>query len=384
LAIAAQPVTADTPEARRYNRIRRRLSVLDMLLGLGLLTLLLATGWTRGLRDAAFHLAGQRYTLALFCYVLEFLLLFKVAGIGLDIYSFRLEHRFHLSNQSAGSWLWDQVKSFALSLLLVTVLAEFVYNTMRAAPNHWWLISWGVFMGLFLLLAQLAPVLLFPVFYKFEPLKNDALRQRLVRLSERAGTGVRGVYEWKLSEKSNKANAALAGLGRTRRIILADTLLNNYSDDEIEAVLAHELGHHVHRHIVWSLLLQVGVTFVGFYLANLALRYAVDRRKMFEFISDFADLPLLVLVSSALSLALSPVLNAWSRHNERQADRYAWRSIPDVGPFVSSMNKLAGQNLAERSPSRVVELLFHSHPSITKRIAAAEDWQRQRSSELAG
>jgi STE24 endopeptidase len=197
-----------------------------------------------------------------------------------------------------------------------------------------------------------------------------------VRLGERAGTRVRGVYKWKLSEKSKKANAALTGLGHTRRIILADTLLDNYSPDEIEAVLAHELGHHVHRHILKSIGVQAGTTFVGFWAANLVLRYSIDRLHMFETLSDFANLPLLVLVSTVLSFLLMPALNAYSRYNERQADRYAFRSIPTVEPFLSAMNKLADQNLAERTPSKFVEWFFHSHPAISRRVAAAEAWAK--------
>jgi STE24 endopeptidase len=227
-------------------------------------------------------------------------------------------------------------------------------------------------------MAQLAPLILFPIFYKFEPLQNEELKARLVRLSERAGTRVRGVYQWKLSEKSRKANAALTGLGNTRRIILADTLLDNYSPDEIEAVLAHELGHHAHRHIMKSIVVQAGTTLLGFWAANWVLHYAVDRLHMFETLSDFANLPLLVLVTTLLSFVLLPALNAYSRFNERQADRYAFQSIARVGPFISSMNKLADQNLAERAPSRWVEWFFHSHPAISKRVKAAETWAKAR------
>jgi STE24 endopeptidase len=226
------------------------------------------------------------------------------------------------------------------------------------------------------LLAQLAPVVLFPIFYKFEPLQDEELKSRLVRLGERAGTRVRGVYKWHLSEKSKKANAALTGLGNTRRIILADTLLDNYSADEIEAVLAHELGHHVHKHILKGIGVQAGVTLIGFWAANWALHYSIDRWHMFETISDFANLPLLVLIFTLLSFLLMPALNAFSRYNERQADRYAFESIASVAPFVSSMNKLAEQNLAERTPSRWVEWWFHSHPAIARRVAAAEAWSR--------
>jgi STE24 endopeptidase len=226
-------------------------------------------------------------------------------------------------------------------------------------------------------LAQIAPVVLFPLFYKFHPLENEDLRERLVRLSEKAGTRVRGVYEWKLSEKSRKANAALTGLGRTRRIILADTLLENYSPEEIESILAHELGHHVHRHIVKGIAVQVVITFFGFWATAALLRYAVEQQHMFETLSDFANLPLLALVSTVMSLALMPALNAYSRHNERQADLYALQSIPDVAPFISSMEKLAQQNLAERRPSKFVEWLFHSHPATWRRIRAAELFSRR-------
>ena len=231
-------------------------------------------------------------------------------------------------------------------------------------------------------MAQLAPVVLFPIFYKFEPLENEDLRRRLVQLSERAGTRVRGVYRWQLSDKSKKANAALTGLGRTRRIILADTLLDNYGAEEIEAVLAHELGHHVHRHILKSILVQAGVTLFGFWVANFVLHYAVDHH-MFEQLSDFADLPLLALTASVVSLVLMPALNAYSRYNERQADRYAFESIASVEPFISSMNKLAQQNLAERTPARWVEVLFHSHPSISKRLAAARAWSEAQEAHIS-
>jgi STE24 endopeptidase len=368
--------STDTPEARRYNRIRRWLSVADFIIGLLMLIVLLATGWTGSLRDLAYRAAAQSYSLAVFFYVAMLLILSKFLGAGLDYYSFRLEHRYHLSNQKLRSWLWDEFKGWLVGLVLATILVEVLYFTVRQWPQHWWLITWAIFMGLFIFFAQIAPIVLLPLFYKFEPLEREELKQRLVRLSERAGTRVRGVYEWKLSEKSKKANAALTGLGATRRIILADNLLNNYSDDEIEAVLAHELGHHVHKHIPKSIVMQVAITFVGFWAANLVLRDAVDQQHMFETLSDFASLPLLVLVSTVLSFILMPVLNAYSRFNERQADRYCFRSISSVAPFISSMNKLADQNLAERAPSKWVEWFFHSHPAITKRVAAAESWAR--------
>ena len=364
----ASPITAqpDSPEARRYNRIRRWLGIADFAVGFGLLMILLLTGWTGNLRDLALDLGRQYYTVALVFYVVMLILLTKVIGIGLEYYGYRVERNYHLSNQKLPGWLWDQFKGFLVTVILAAIAAVVLYSILRQFAQHWWVLAWVVFLGLFVLMAQVAPVVLFPIFYKFEPLKNEDLKARLVRLSERAGTRVRGVYKWNLSEKSNKANAALTGLGSTRRIILADTLLDNYSPEEIESVLAHELGHHVHRHILKSIGVQAIVTLAGFWTANFVLHFAVDRLHMFESLADFANMPLLLM----------PALNAYSRFNERQADRYAFRSISTVTPFISSMNKLASQNLAERTPSRLVEWLFHSHPAISRRVQAAEAWSK--------
>ena len=367
----------DTAEARRYNRIRRWLGIGEFAISLALLVVLVITGWTFKLQNLA-YMGGllQSYSLALFVYVIMLLVIGKVLGLGMDYYSFRLEHRYQLSNQKFRGWAWDEVKGFLVSAILAAILVELLYFVIRQFSQHWWLVAWVGFLGVMVLLAQLAPVVLFPIFYKFEPLQDEELKLRLVRLGERAGTRVRGVYKWHLSQKSKKANAALTGLGNTRRIILADTLLDNYSADEVEAVLAHELGHHVHKHILKSIGVQAAVTMLGFWAANWTLHYAVERRHIFVSLSDFANLPLLVLIFAVLSFLLMPALNAFSRFNERQADRYAFENIASVAPFISSMNKLAEQNLAERTPSRWVEWWFHSHPAVARRVAAAEQWDK--------
>ncbi len=373
----------DSPEAREYNRTKRWLEIGDLAVSFGFLVALLATGWTNSLRDWAVRLGRDHYALQLFFYVLFLSVLSKMLGFGLDFYGFRLEHRFNLSNQRLGSWLKDAAKGWVLGLVIGAVLCEIIYGLIRTSPANWWIFAWLIFLGLLIFFAQIAPVVLFPLFYKFVPLQNESLKERLMRLGERAGARVRGVYEWKLSEKTKKANAALTGLGNTRRIILADTLLENYSDDEIEAVLAHELGHHVHGHILKSILVEAVVTLAGFWLANQVLRYAIDQQNMFEHMSDFANLPLLVLVSTGLSVLLMPAFNAYSRYTERQADLYCWKSVASIAPYVSAMEKLNQQNLSESHPSRLVEILFHSHPPISKRIAAAEEWARKHRPSLA-
>ena len=381
MATTSIPRPADSPEVRRYNRIQRWLGLTDAVIGFALLVVLLVTGWTGKLRDWSYLGAHQYYFLAVFLYVLMFSIIAKVISAPFDFIGFRLEHQYHLSNQKLRGWLWDECKGWLVGLLLGASMVEIVYAIIRIAPQRWWIIAWAVFVGLFLLLAQLAPVVLMPIFYKFQPLDNDALRERLTKLGERAGTRVRGVYEWKLSEKSKKANAALTGLGSTRRIILSDTLLQHYSDDEIEAVLAHELGHHVHRHILKGILTQVAITFVGFWLINQVLRFVIAKdwfAALGPRLYDFANLPLIVLVATLLGFLLMPALNAISRRHEREADRYAWESIPAIAPFITSMQKLANQNLAEREPSKFIECIFHSHPSIGKRIAAAESWANKQ------
>lgn len=373
----ASPV-GDSPEARRYNRINRYLSVADAMLGLELMLVLLLSGATNTLRDFAFQIGSESYPLALFFFVLMLSILGKLLSLALDYYSYRLEREYQLSNQKLGAWLWDEVKGFLVSFAISVLLAELLYFAIRQWPQAWWIICWAFFLALFVLFAQLAPVVLFPIFYHFKPLENESLRERLTVLSTRAGTRVRGVYEWMLSEKSNKANAALTGLGNTRRIILADNLLANYSNDEIEAVLAHELGHHVHKHILKSIVVQAVISFFGFWALKLVVRYSYQSANWFHSQYDFANLPLIVLVASGLTLFLIPALNAYSRFNERQADRYAWQNIASIDPFVTAMNKLAEQNLAERNPPRWVEILFHSHPAVGKRIAAAEAWSAKQ------
>lgn len=372
------PQVQDSPETREYNRLSRRLTIADALFGVAMLAIVLVTGWSAAFRNITFRVTGgSNYVLALFLYVLILLTISRVLSFPLDYYGFQLEHRYKLSNQKIGSWLADEAKTYLLSIAFSTLLTQLIYLLIRKDPIYWWVWAWALFLGVFVPVAQLAPVLLFPIFYRFRALENDGLRDRLTRLSERAGARIRGVYEWKLSEKSNKANAALMGLGSTRRIVLADTLLSNYSDDEIEAVLAHELGHHVHNHILKSIVVQAVISFAGFWVIKTALRRPYPG--WFSSQVDFANLPLLMLVASLMSLLLLPLMNAYSRFNERQADRYAWKSIASIEPFLSAMNKLAAQNLAERTPAAWVELLFHSHPSISRRIDAAERWAKSSS-----
>jgi Zn-dependent protease with chaperone function len=361
----------ESQHAKAYHRAGRILGVAGFALDLALLGALIFAGWTAGLRTFA-ESVTRHPALALLIYFILFGLVVQLPGIPLSyLKGYRLEHRYGLSNETFWNWVKDQLKGLAVGGALGALGVEFVYWTMRNWQAAWWIISATAFVAFFVLLANLAPVLLFPIFFKFKPVEDENLTERLLELSRRAGTRVRGVFEWRLSEKSKKANAALVGLGNTRRIILSDTLLEKFSADEVEAVLAHEFGHHVRHHVFRMIIVQTLTTYLGFYLANACL-LKWGQALGFKGVADFANLPLLILVSTGLSLILLPSVNSHSRWLERQADEYALKAISGKAAFITSMEKLAEINLAERQPSAWIEFIFHSHPSIEKRIAYAQ------------
>jgi STE24 endopeptidase len=251
----------------------------------------------------------------------------------------------------------------------------FVYFVIGRSPDAWWLPAGATFGALMVLLANLAPVLLLPLFYVVKPLDREALRLRLLSLAERAGTRVLGAYEWGLGEKTNKANAALAGIGPTRRILVSDTMLAQYSDEEIETVLAHELAHHVHGDIWKGLIFETGLILCGFYAASRILKASVGLLGL-RGIAEVAGLPVLLLAAGAVSVVMLPAAHAMSRRYERRADRFALELTRNPSAFISAMRRLAAQNLAEENPSKVIQWLFYSHPPIADRIAAAEIYRR--------
>jgi STE24 endopeptidase len=251
-----------------------------------------------------------------------------------------------------------------------------VYALLRVSPDWWWLWTALVMLLFTVVLSNLAPVIIFPLFYKFTPLDDEELVERLTRLAQAAGTRVRGVFRFDMSSKTVAANAAVAGLGNTRRIILGDTLLDNFSPDEIETVLAHELGHHVHGDMGKGILVQSALTLGGLWLANLALGWGIG---VFGFkgVADVAAMPWLALVLGAFGLVTAPLSNAYSRWRERLADAYALETTQDPRAFAAAMTRLADQNLADADPERWVEVLLHSHPAISRRLAMADDYSQR-------
>jgi STE24 endopeptidase len=281
-----------------------------------------------------------------------------------------LEHQYGLSTESVRAWLLDHAKGYALGLLLALAGAHGVYALMAWSERWWWIAAAAAGAAITLLFVRLAPVVLLPLFFKFTPLGRPELSARLVELSRRAGVPVLGVYEWGLGAKTRRANAALVGAGRTRRILLADTLLAQYSDDEIEVILAHELAHHVHGDITKGIAVEFALLLGSGYAAFAAISGSWQHLGL-SGPADPAGLPVLVLAAGGVMLAATPLVHAFSRFNERRADRFALALTHLNDAFVSAMRRLGAQNLAEESPSRTSVWLFHSHPPVAERIALA-------------
>lgn len=358
-------------KAVRYNRLKRRAAVAALLVSAAVPVVLLASG-------AAHLLAGvlsgfsRAWPVAPALYAVALVVLNEVAVFPLVHYSgYRLERRYGLSSQSLSSWFRDHLKAAVLSAVVLSGAVVMLYGLLRLWPTWWWLAAAAAYTLLTAALAWLFPTLLLPWFYRFEPLDRPELLERLRALSSKAGVPVVGVFEWGLGSKGRTANAAVVGLGRSRRILISDTMLAEYSDDEIEVVLAHELAHHVHGDLTKALALQ-GVVLLA---ATATVHAALTRLGPLVGVAspgDLAGLPLAALAAGAVFLLASPFAFAVSRANERRADAYALRLTGRAGAFMSAMRRLAAQNLAEPAPPRLAVWLFHSHPPVDERIARAQ------------
>ena len=369
-------------KAREYARIRRQLSLVGIGIAAVAILFIFWTGLDVALRDWLQPLSWQRiagwYPWQLLLYFLVLMLGYEVLTAPLAYYGgYVLPHRYGLSTMTLPAWLADLFKGLVLSLILEALAVEVIYLLLATQPQTWWLWTALILLFFTVIMANLAPVLILPIFYKFTPLPEGELTRRLLALAERAHTRVRGVFSMQMSRKTTAANAALMGLGNTRRIVLGDTMLDRYTPDEIEVVLAHELGHHVH-HDLWKLIISQSIlTLGGLYLVNLALHWAVDTQHYYLRLADPATMPFLLLVTAIFGLVVMPISNGLSRAVEYQADEYALQSTKMVGAFKSAMTRLANQNLADIEPSPLIEFLFHDHPAISKRLKHADAFTRR-------
>lgn len=362
-------------QAKRYARQRQVLSLLNLITTAVLIGVLLFTPIGFGLRDALAATAGWQPIAGWHPFQVGayFLVLFAVAtvlSLPISYYSgFTLSHRYGMSTQSLLSWIMDFLKGLVLSLPFELAAVLFVYFLLAATPNTWWVWSGIAVLFVTVLLANIAPILFVPLFYKLTPLPDGDVKRMTLELAERAHTRVRGVYEMHLSQKTTAANAMVMGLGNTRRVVIGDTLLDRYTPDEIETVVAHELGHQVHNDIPQLILVETLATLGGLFVVNLALHAIVGAVPGYRGLADAATMPLVAAALGIFGLITLPITNGFSRWVEYRADVYALETTRKPGAFISAMTRLANQNLAELEPAPFVEFLLYNHPSVGRRLA---------------
>lgn len=359
-------------ENKRYNREDLTCDLIDKAIDIGFLALAafiiarpldqwLLDQW--GLDNMWLRLAAMYLIVTLVHYVVSFPLSFYSGH--------RLEHKYGLSKQSLVQWLWRYLKSVSLTLVFGLVLTEGLFVVIALTGSYWWLAAAGTFFLVSVVLGQLAPVLILPLFYRVERFEDEVLGQRLERLAEGTGLSIEGIYRMALSEETVKANAMLAGLGSTRRVIMGDTLLDKFTEEEIEVVFAHEVGHHVHQHIRSLLLLGALFSVCGFLACHLCVGIWLGN---FHWSSEppVFVLPMLTFVTTLFFLLTAPLQNAVSRHFERQSDSYALQRTGNSTAYRSAFSKLARINKDDPEPHPLEVFWFHSHPPISERLAMAD------------
>ncbi len=365
---------SDEDRARAYHRLQLGLSLGTLGLAAAYLVALILTG-AAGRLALALATLTPRWWLQLAAALAVLAGGFRLLTLPLGwLGGYWLPRRYGLLHQPFARWLLDAAKAAGIGSVMGLAAAEIVYALLRLTP-WWWL--WGALalLAQSVLVTLVAPVWLAPLFYRLRPLDDAALRDRLVALGDRAGVPVLGVWVADQSRRSRTANAAVMGLGRTRRIVVFDTLLAAFTAEEIEAVLAHELGHHARGDIWRALLAQGALTLGAFWLTDHALRWGA-RGLGLGGPADLAGLPFVGLVLLALAVLALPAVNGWSRHAERQADDFALAVTGNAPAFISAIERLAVLNLANRRPDALEEWLLHSHPSISRRVARALSLQR--------
>jgi STE24 endopeptidase len=365
-------------KAKAYARLRRRLFFVNLGLS-GMVTLAwLIFGWSAALKGGLLTFTRNDWLLVA-AFGAIFYLSFAVLELPLEYYSgFVLPHRYDQSTETLGGWAKDQLLGLLLTAVIGLPLLEGIYWLLRVTGPLWWMWAAAGYALLAVALSSLAPVIILPLFNKYAPLGEEhaELAARLTALAGRAGTKVNGVFRFDMSKRTKAANAALTGLGNTRRIILGDTLLDEFTTDEVETVIAHELGHHVHRDIPMGIFLSAVVALASLYLASLALNRG-GAAFGFSGPADIAALPLFALTLGLFGLITLPLNNAFSRWREVRADRYALEATHNPQAFANAMTRLANQNLAEADPEPWVVFLLYSHPPIRDRVATAAKFQTQ-------
>jgi STE24 endopeptidase len=310
-------------------------------------------------------------------FALFILILYDLIFLPLDFYSsYTFEHKYHFSTQTVKGWFKDYLKSCILKLALAIPLIEGIYWAIRTYPHIWFLIVSIMAILIMVILSHLSPILLIPLFYKLKRIEEDnELVQRLFKLCQMVNIKVSGVYEINFSSKTTKANAFLTGLGNSRRIVIADNLLKNFTLEEAEVVFAHELGHYVHKDILKGMLWSSLMYFGAFYFTSIILK-RVSPYLSYK-LSDISNFPVLIVSMGIILFLFSIPLNFYSRKRECQADEFALKITKRADAFITSMAKFTNRDLADACPHPIIEFLFYSHPSISKRINYAQEYKKR-------
>ncbi len=356
-------------DAKRYNNIKLAIGIFEGVAGFILVLLFVWFGYSLQLQNYLSEFISNNYLL-----LIAFLFVVGIAGTILSApvsyYSgFYLEHKCNLSNQTFGKWIFEGLKGALVSTVIGVPILLIFYFFLNYFGSAWWL-PFAVIMFFFsVILSQLFPVLILPIFYKLTPIDNEELKERIRNLAKDAGIKVENVYRFNMSKNTKKANAAFTGLGKTKRIILGDTLLENFSHDEIETVIAHELGHYKKKHVIKNIIIGTATSFLTLFV--IASLYKISLSWFdFENITQIAALPLLALWSMLVGLIQTPLGNILSRKYEYEADKYAVTETRKPKVFINTLEKLNEQNLGDKEPHPFVEWFFYSHPSIKKRAEA--------------
>jgi len=358
-------------KAGSYCRIKYSLAIFDTVYLLALIVLLLKSGFSSWLAASASVFFRQDY-LVFPAYLLGILILSSVLTFPLNFYrSFMLEHKFGLTNQKFGAWLIDQLKAGVLSYIIGLMLFGAFYYVLGRNPHTWWFMVALFWIFFSLIMAKILPVAIIPLFFKYRQLEDSALRERIVKLAEKMRVKILDVFEIDFSKKTLKANAAFVGWGRTRRVILADTLKDKYSYDEIEVILAHEFSHYRMKHLLKLILINALMTLLLFYVIFVSNAHCLE---LFGFVSleDIAAFPLVIMYMTVFGVVMQPLENFLSRRFEKDADLAALKATGMKETFISMMNKLSEQNLADRNPHPLIKFFFFDHPPTSERIALAE------------
>ena len=355
-------------ESKKYNNLKLGFGIFKTALTFLIIFLFVQLGLSKSLVNEILHFTTNSYlTLVLFVAIAG--VFTTILFFPLNLYTdFILEHKFNLSNQTFWGWIWETTKGTLIGAVIGIPLLLIFYFVLETYGTLWWLPFAIVLFVLTVVLSKVVPIIILPLFYKISPIENDELRERIIELSKNVNLKVENVFKFDMSKNTKKANAAFTGLGKTKKILLGDTLLNEFSIDEIETVIAHELGHYKHKHIIINIIVSTISSFVMLYLISILHSISLD---WFDFnsISDIAALPLLSLWAMLIGLIQTPLTNILSRKHEYEADEYAVTSTNKKEIFVNTLTKLTEQNLGDKEPHPFVEWFFYSHPSIKNRIA---------------